>query len=80
MSKGSEAPKELYVAIFPCGALYVDRTEQAATSQALDIAKKQTCCFRGHGAFKVERWRPEGVVCSFVDRKLTSETKLRVVK
>ena len=76
----NHSPGELFVAIFPCGALYVDRTEQAVTSVALGISKTGACCFRGHGAFKVERWRPEGLVCSFTDKKLSSETKLRIVK
>ena len=61
--------QELYVVFFPCGAYYVARTEPAATSTGIAVSHKRSCCFEGHGCFKVERWNSSEVVLSFTDVK-----------
>lgn len=68
-STSQSSPKDLYVVFFPCGTYYVARTEPAATSTGIAVSHKRSCCFEGHGCFKVERWKSCAVILSFTDVK-----------
>ena len=73
-----EAPKDLFVVIFPCGAYRCCRTRDGATSTGNEIAKDGTCCNRGHDSYEVHTYRPypEGRSCTAFRSRVRGDLRL----